>query len=360
MKKRRISKKKVSIAVLLLLICIFGGCFTWYQISLKKIGNDSTKIEFVVSPNSTYSTLATSLKQHHLIRSPLAYKIYVKLNTPKKLEAGTYYLSKNMSVPQILKILSGSSVNTNVMTITVPEGKNMRFIASLLAKKTDFKEEEVFELLKDETYLNQLIQEYWFLTDEIKNPTIYYSLEGYLFPDTYEIAKDASIQDIFKVMLDQFGKKLQPFQKEIEVSSYTLHQMLTLASIIELEASNSDDRAGVAGVFYNRLEAKWALGSDVTTYYAIKVDMSERDLYQSELYNYNAYNTRSSKMAGKLPVSPICNPGIESIQAAIEPKQHNYFYFVADKNKKTYFSKTSKEHTTTVQKLKDEGLWYNY
>ena len=135
---------------------------------------------------------------------------------------------------------------------------------------------------------------------------------------------------------------------------------MTLSSIIELEAAHSDDRAGVAGVFYNRLEGGWALGSDVTTYYAVQVDLNERDLYQSELDDYNAYNTRSSKMAGKLPVGPICNPSIVAIEATLNPKTHNYLYFVADKNKKTYFSTTAKEHDKTIQKLKAQGLWYTY
>ena len=136
--------------------------------------------------------------------------------------------------------------------------------------------------------------------------------------------------------------------------------MMTLASIVELEAAASDDRAGVAGVFYNRLKAKWSLGSDVTAYYAAKVELSERDLYQSELDDYNDYNTRSVKMAGKLPIGPICNPGIDAIKAAIHPTEHDYYYFVADKNKKTYFSKTNEEHVKTVDRLKSEGLWYEY
>ena len=88
--------------------------------------------------------------------------------------------------------------------------------------------------------------------------------------------------------------------------------------------------------------------------------MNERDLYQNELESYNAYNTRSSQMAGKLPVGPICIPSKESIDAAINPKNHNYFYFVADKNKKTYFSKTGTEHSNIVVKLKKEKLWYEY
>ena len=161
-------------------------------------------------------------------------------------------------------------------------------------------------------------------------------------------------------MLDNMEEKLEPYKTQIASSNYNIHQLLTLASIVELEAARSDDRNGVAGVFYNRLKAGWSLGSDVTTYYAIQIDMNERDLYQNELESYNAYNTRSSQMTGKLPVGPICIPSKESIAAAINPKNHDYFYFVADKNKKTYFSKTGTEHNNIVAKLKKEKLWYEY
>lgn len=136
--------------------------------------------------------------------------------------------------------------------------------------------------------------------------------------------------------------------------------MMTLASIIELEAGKADDRKGVAGVFYNRLNSGWSLGSDVTTYYAEKIDNWTRDLKTSELNSCNAYNTRSSCMTGKLPVSPICNPSVGSIEAAIEPTNHKYYYFVADKNGKTYFTKSDSEHASKVRELKRNGLWIEY
>ena len=126
------------------------------------------------------------------------------------------------------------------------------------------------------------------------------------------------------------------------------------------ETKTISDRNKVAGVFYNRLNSNLNLGSDVTTYYGIKVDMNERDLYKDEVNAYNAYNTRSSKMAGKLPIGPICNPSIKSIIAVLNPTKSNYYYFVADKNKKTYYSKTYNEHLNTISKLKSQGLWYEY
>ena len=103
-----------------------------------------------------------------------------------------------------------------------------------------------------------------------------------------------------------------------------------------------------------------SLGSDVTTYYAFKIDLGERDLYKSEINNPNPYNTRSSANAGKLPVGPICNPSSTSILATIEYSSNDYLYFVADKNMKVYFTKTDAEHNKIINELKSSGLWYEY
>ena len=161
-------------------------------------------------------------------------------------------------------------------------------------------------------------------------------------------------------MLDETNKQLEPFKNDIINSKYTMHQILTMASIVELEALNKNDRASVASVFYNRLNINMPLGSDVTTYYASGVDMSERDLTVNELNAVNSYNTRSTTMAGKLPVGPICNPSISSIEAALHPAATDYYFFVADKNGNVYYTKTNREHEQKILELKNKGLWFNY
>ena len=253
-----------------------------------------------------------------------------------------------------------SSIAKSTKKITFVEGKNMRYIISNITSTFNITEKEILDKLSDSKYLDSLISKYWFLTDDIKNKDIYYSLEGYLYPDTYEFYETATIEDIFKGMLDNMNNKISKYKEEVKKSKYSIHEMMTLASIIELEAGTASDRKGVAGVFYNRLKDNWSLGSDVTTYYAEKIDNYSRDLKMSELNSCNKYNTRSTCMAGKLPISPICNPGLESIVAAFEPTKHNYYYFVADKNGKTYFTKTEREHNNKCNQLKRDGLWINY
>ena len=354
MKKRRL-KKPVKRLLVVLLILI--GFLLIYNAELGKVNNSDEVITFEVNDGSTYNSISSDLKEKNLIKSELFYKLYIKLHKPSNLKKGIYELSSNMSVKQIVNTLEGN-VKTNSVSITFKEGITFVDIAQLIEDNIGIEKEKVIEKGNDTEYLNTLIDEYWFLTDEIKNEEIYYPLEGYLFPDTYQIDKDSSIQDIFKLMLDNMDNKLSDYKSKLKEKN--IHDIITMASIVEKEASNSDDRAGVAGVFYNRLDSGMSLGSDVTTYYGLKLDLTARDLTYDDLNSSNGYNTRNSNMAGKLPVGPICIPGIESIEAAINPTNHNYYYFVADKNGKTYFSKNSTEHTKIVSKLKSEGLWYEY
>ena len=358
--KKNISKILLSLGVLI--VVFFVLCCFIYKFNTGKVSNDNTVKELLVETGSNYYSIVNELKEKNLIKSEFFYKLYIKLHNPNSLQAGKYSLRENMELSEVISILSGGSTyNPDAVRITFKEGINMRKIAGIISENTNNTTDDVYALLKDENYLNDLINKYWFITYEIKNKKIYYSLEGYLFPDTYEFRnKDVTVKEIFELMLNSMEKKLETYRDKLEVSKYTIHEILTFSSIVELESANKEDRAKVAGVFYNRLNNNWSLGSDVTTYYAAKVDMSERDLYVAEINDYNAYNTRNSKMAGKLPVGPICIPSVGSIAATLEPVIEDYYYFVADKYKKVYFTKTLNEHEAMVASLKRDGLWYTY
>ena len=353
--------KKLLILIVVLGL-IVGGLYLGYNHMLSAPNGEDLILEYTVSKGSTYNSIAEDLEKEGFIRSALAYKIYLKLNPiEENLEYGKYQLPTKADVKDLLEVLKkGSDTLADTLTVTFIEGKNMRYIFSVITKNFNITEKQVLDKLKDQDYLDSLIDKYWFLTKDIKNKNIYYSLEGYLYPDTYEYYETASVEDIFEKMLNNMESKLDPYMEQIDNSKYSIHEMITLASIIEQEAGNAGDRKGVAGVFYNRLKSGWSLGSDVTTYYAAKIDLSERDLYRSEINDCNKYNTRASCMAGKLPVGPICNPGIGSLEASIEPTKHKYYYFVADKNGKTYFNETNSGHVSTINKLKSEGLWFEY
>ena len=161
-------------------------------------------------------------------------------------------------------------------------------------------------------------------------------------------------------MLDKMDKILSKYKNVKTLEQYSIHDILTMASIVELEGNNATNRAKIARVIYNRLASNMSLGSDVTTYYAIKVDISERDLYAKEINTYNAYNTRGPNMEGKLPVGPIACVSEESIKAVLSPASGSYLYFVSDKNGEIYFSNTYEEHQQTIANLRKKGLWYEY
>ncbi len=359
-------KKGLIIAIIVIILVIVIGVFgaiTFYNSSLKAVRKDeSNEVIVEIKNGSTATDIAEVLKEKNLIKNAFTFKIYTKLNKISGMQAGTYKLNQNMDVKQIVESLKkGTDYFPDEINITFLEGKNMRWIAKNIEENTNNTENDVFEKLEDEEYIKSLIDKYWFLTDEILNKDIYYPLEGYLFPDTYNFSsKNVTVEDIFSAMLDQMEEKLEDYKEEINRNGYNVHKLLTVASIVELEAANVEDRSGVASVIYNRLRKNMALGSDVTTYYAIKVDMSERDLYQSELNTYNPYNTRGPRMEGKLPIGPIGSVGIESIKAALYPNETEYLYFVADKNGKVYFGKNNEEHNKNIQMLQNKGLWYTY
>ena len=236
----------------------------------------------------------------------------------------------------------------------------MRKVAKVIEENTNNAEDMVYSVLKDKEYLNSLINKYWFLSKEILNDNIYYSLEGYLYPSTYYFgSKDTTVEVIIETMLDEMERQLADYKNNINNNANSFHKILTLASIVELEGVTLEDRKNIARVFYNRLDSNMNLGSDVTTYYGALIDMGDRDLYSSEINSCNDYNTRCATFK-TLPISPICNPSMDSILAALEPINNDYYYFVADKNRKVYFSNNINEHNNTIAKLKNNDLWYEY
>ena len=348
--------KIIAICFILLVVVILVPIM-WYNLSLKAITKDGVPVSVTIEIGSGSNSIANLLDQNDIIRSKLAFKLYIKLNRIDGLQAGNYELNKNMTVEEIIEILKTGKVMKEQINITFIEGKNMRWIAKKIATTTNNTEQDVFNLLQDETYIDSLINEYWFITNSIKNKDIYYPLEGYLFPDTYSFdGKDATVKDIFKAMLD----KMDNILTVCGAKDKNIHNILTLASIVELEGIDATSRKTIASVFYNRLDSNMSLGSDVTTYYAYKVDMGERDLTTTELYTYNPYNTRGPQMFGKLPVGPIASPSKSSIQAVINPDDTDYLYFVADKNGKVYFANTLAEHQKIVSDLKSKDLWFVY
>lgn len=346
--------RKIAIIFLIIGVLLLGT-FGFYQYQVSPTDKSSNaKVEVVIKQGMSTSQIASLLKKKYLIRDEFFFKVYMKLNRRDSIKASTYYLSKNMNLDKIVSLLEKGASNTDV-SITFKEGKTIKDYAKVVSETTNISEDEFLTKMKDKTYLTSLIKSYWFLTDAILDSNIYYGLEGYLAPDTYNFKdKDVTVEEVIKTLLDQEEKNLSPYKDTL--SKMNVHEVLTLASISELEGLKDTDRKLIVGVFQNRLSKGMNLGSDVTTYYAFNQAM-DKDL-TSEMFNtYNPYNTRSSEMAGKLPIGPICNPSKESILASINPTKSDYYYFVADKNGNVYYTKTSSEHSAKVKELKEKGDW---
>ena len=358
-------KKKIliifCIIVILIVVSICAGVI-WYKMQLKPVNTETvTETNIEIQQGTSTKQILELLQEQGVIKNVLASEIYIKLNEVQGLQAGKYRLTSDMSLEQVLNQISSGKIIDEQISITFLEGKNMRWIAKTIAENTNNTEEQVYELLENEEYIQSLINKYWFLTDEITNENIYYPLEGYLYPETYKFENvDVSVEEIFNTLLAQTDKVLSKYKTQIEESGASVHQILTIASIIELEGKESESRTGISSVIYNRLKNKMSLGSDVTTYYAIQVDMGERDLYASEINQFNPYNTRGPNMEGKLPVGPIATISEDSLNAALNPEDTDYLYFVADMNGKIYFSTTYEEHQKIIEDLQKQGLWYEY
>ena len=364
--KRKKSPLLIVLVVVLAVLVVVVVPLIWYSTNIQAKSKTEEMQIVEIKEGSTISSVATQLKKAEIIKDATAFKIYTKLNHSKGFQAGTYGLSPSMSVKTIVKMLENGDIYTgDQITFTYIEGVPMWWLASKIEEQTNNTADDVYAKLADEAYIDSLIEKYWFLSDEIKNPNIYYPLEGYLFPDTYTfIDADISVEDIFSIMLNRMDDILSEYRSDIEArlseQDFSLHEFLSLAAVVESESMNSDDRAGIAGVFYNRLDEGMALGSDPTTYYAIKVDVRERALYQEELDLDNPYNTRGPNMEGEVPVGPICSISRESIEATLNPTDFDALFFVGDKNGKTYFTNTNAEHEQIIADLKASGDWFEW
>lgn len=351
--------KKFRNIMLCILILSFTfvvlGC-TVYNYKIGPVSNSTEAIEVVIPNGTSTKEVAKILKEKGLIRDETFFLLYIKLFHVNSIKASTYQLTPNMGVKNIVKVLeAGNSYNPDVVQITFKEGINMRQIATLISENTNSTYDEVIAKANDMEYINSLIENYWFITDEIKNDDIYYKLEGYLFPNTYEFRnKDVTVEEIFNTMIKAMANALDPYRSIIETGELSVHEILTLASMVEKEAAREQDRSKVASVFINRIDHQMSLGSDVTTRYALKIDDPKKVLSKAQYQTKNPYNTRvtDGSMNGKLPIGPICTVSLSSIKASVEPEDTDYIYFIANiQTLETFFFNNANDFEQKKQEL---------
>lgn len=335
---------------ILAVIAVVVGLY-FFLLAPTSRSNESVKI--TITNGMSKKEIVNKLKEANLIKNTYAAYIYIVLNGKGNLQAGEYDFSRDMGTSQIIDSLAnGKIIDIKKPSVRVlfPEGITLKEYMQLLADNTDLEYDTIIKEVNDEDLLKEFIKDYWFLTDDILNKDIYYALEGYLFPETYDFYKDTTLKQALKRMLDETEKKLKDYKTDIENSGYSVHEILTMASIAEKEANSYEDRTKVSQVIYKRLSIGMSLGMDVTAYYGVGKNLKENNITKVELNDENPYNTRLVTFKG-LPVGPICNPGISSIKAVLNPADTEYIYFFADINTGIVYFTDNESEFNSFKKL---------
>lgn len=324
----------VFIIILILAAILAGISLYMYNSFLNSpVSHVSRDVEFKVYKGTNSAAIVENLYKKGLIKNRFFARIYLKskkLDT--HLKVGIYKFNTSMTPVQIFEKLLKGELDPDVVTVTIPEGFNIKQIAERLFKAGVIK--NVDEFIK-ETNTGEF--EYEFLKDIPKNRP--QRLEGYLFPATYELRKTMSNHDIIKIMLDRFSiVYTNTIVGNIKNEKMTPDRILILASMIEKEAVIDEERALISAVFYNRLKKNMMLKSDPTVEYALGVKRETVTFKDLEVESpYNTYKNYG------LPIGPICSPGQKSIEAALNPADVDYLFFAAKDDKSHFFTNSDKE-----------------
>lgn len=304
--------KKAVIAVIFFVALFILG-LVWWTVSLSPLSTDPVQKQFVISKGDGVREISKKLKDEGLIRDQITFFILIKkLNLETRIQAGSYKLSPSLSSEEIANKLT---VGTEDLWITIPEG---------------WRREEIVEFLK---------------TKEI-NDKVLATGEGKFFPDTYLVPKEISAQDFLGLMMQNFSKK---------VTFPVTPEQLIIASLVERESRTEVDRPLVASVIYNRLKNDMAIDIDATIQYAIGKTKDDgwwkKELTIDDLKFKSPYNTYINP---GLPPGPICNPGLSSINAAVNPAKTDFYFYISDKAGKMYFAKTLFEHNQNIARYLDK------
>jgi UPF0755 protein len=329
--------------ILLLALCLlFVLLWAWYRAGISPANSyDETGIPINVTQGSSVRSIASLLAERGLIRSSLAFRIYAKLHrVDTSIQAGTFLLRQSMSVPRIIETLRGKMSGEGI--ITIPEGFTVADIDALLAAKGITKPGEILACARECDFSS-----YKFLPQVIGLASRGGKLEGYLFPDTYFILREQfSPKEFLERLLTTFQKRVvTPYGKGITASGHTLHEIVTLASLIEEETRTREERPIVSGILWKRLEGKMGLDVDATIRYIL--EKPNGALTKSDLAVNSPYNTRRYR---GLPPGPIANPGIASILAAMHPEESPYLYYLHDREGNIHYAKTNDEHNANKAK----------
>ena len=327
----------MSLLVALLSVAIFT---IWLSKGSKPFDPGNTETMLVTIPRGTSTSgIGEILESKGLISNSTVFRLKTKFaGHDGKYRAGEYYLSPGMSLDEIIEHLLAGRDNTT--RFTIPEGYDLAKVADKLEAQGLIDREAFFKEIREGEF------DYWFISGLEKEDN---RLEGFLYPETYEIFADATEHDIIDKMLSQFNKVFTEEHKQrLKELELDIRDVIILASIIEREAVVSEDRPVIAGVFYRRLEIGMPLQSCATVQYILGEQKPVLSIADTQIQSpYNTYIIKG------LPPTPICSPGIESINAALWPAETEYLYFLAKGDGSHVFSVTYEEHLRNKAKYID-------
>ena len=350
-KKRKLKVGRLLVILLVICLLIGGGVFLSYSNAQKPVQSQSEEIAFTIDSGESFSQVAKHLKERGIIKSDFWAKVYAKQHDLGNLKMGQYTLDKSWDLNKILTYLNDPrAAAVDVDSVTIIPGDWVKHIAYKISEKTNLTQDELINEWNNVGYIQSLMADYPFITDEVFNENIRNKLEGYFAPNTYEFFRETSVDDGTRKILDESLIIYNKYADQMAKSSLSIHQIYTLASIVQYEAGDVQNMKMIAGVFYNRLAAGMPLQSSVTVCYAI--DRTQDDDWMSCEVNSNFDSPYNTYQVQGLPPGPIMNPSEAAIEAVLNPTASDYYYFMADVlgDGTVYYAKTLAEHNANVAK----------
>jgi UPF0755 protein len=307
----------------------------WYKWSIRPVDSAAIRIPVEIPSGSSLKKIASILEEKEVIRSSKAFLLYSKIHgRGGKSQAGTYVLTTDMNAWEVLDALEGGQMGETI--ITIPEGFTVKDIDVLLAKKGLTQAGDIEQCARSCDF-----SQFTFLPKGVTLADRGGKIEGYLYPDTYFVLSEGfTAKSFLDRLLSTFQKKVvEGMSSDLQHSSRSLHEIITMASLIEEETRTEEERPVVSGILWKRFEANSGLGVDAAVRYILNkptAAITKSDLEVDSPYNLRRYRG--------LPPGPIASPGISSIEAALNPEASPYLYYLHGKDGKIHYAETNEEH----------------
>ncbi len=311
-------KLELSLLVISSILILLGLYFLWL---IKTPSNFDVNKTYEIKRGMSISDAAQYFKKESAIKSSFLFKLLVKIESPSKgVVAGKYDFKDRPSFFEIVYNVTNSGYGDHVLKVTIPEGLTNKEIADILDKKIEDFDKEAFMNLSD-------------------------NKQGYLFPDTYFFSYETTAKEVYTAFRENFERRMSLIDKDVKESGHALDQIITMASILEREANDKESRRIISGILWKRLTDGMPLQVDATLFYLLGKRSDELSI--DDLKFASPYNTYTNQ---GLPPSPIANPGLDTIMAAIYPELTNYTYYLSDEDGNMHYAKTFEEHKANKSK----------